>query len=120
MTNLLSSKMERILADMGDSPESIAAFLEGQGIKAIRKSSTTCAVAQYMNRTLVINQGDMLSVDGRIVRIYRNTESGLLIVADAVATQAIRNFIHNFDKGEYPQLEDVHSRITREEENEGW
>jgi len=87
----LVEKLERLCADLGDSPDAIAAFLEGQGIKGFRMSAFQCPVAIYLSRAT----GVRIGVASYIGENERN---------DIVPPGPVSKFVQAFDVGYYPQL----------------
>lgn len=78
------------------TPDKIARLLETKGIKAIRGSSSRCAIAQHL-----INQSPeyAVAVSGDEVVVFGTTMRDYLQVPETVG-----QFIRKFDLGCYPQL----------------
>lgn len=108
------AKLERVLADMGDSSESIAAFLEGQCIKGFKKKSATCAVAVYLDKALGLEANYSVLVGIRVsvselVAGWRAYKEVSILTPDPVYA-----FTEDFDNGKYPNLVDPSDREESE------
>lgn len=88
-----------------ETAEQIRSFMVNEEVKAIRRRSDSCAVAEYVRR----ESGQKVSVRGGAVhtpcRLLSVTthEDGEEIKRN---TPAMREFILNFDNGDYPELVD--------------
>src|SRR5262245_52820147 len=80
-------KVSRLLADLGDTREQVAAFLEGQGIRneacSVSARTRQCPIAQYLIRALGI---DAVSVGFDSVMVGH---SGLMVPIPAGASAYI-------------------------------
>lgn len=89
-------KIMSTIAQLGTTPDEIAAFLEGQGIKGVPESAYNCPVATYLNQIFPENcigvrtYASALTVDGLHEEIEHPT--------------AVKAFISRFDCGDYRNL----------------
>lgn len=90
----LRAKLERVLSDLGDSPETVASFLEGQGVKGRRYAPQRCPVAVYLQR--VFPDVGYLEVGPLWIPLGP---------ARVNTPPPIRRFIDAFDDGQFPALE---------------
>lgn len=81
-----------------DHPDKIAAFLEKQKIRGVPEDGDSCPLATYIkkkiNKTGSRRKKCSVAGDGEI------TIGNLECKANAF----VRKFVHNFDKGEYPNI----------------
>ena len=85
--------IQDILAGMGNTPDEIAAFLGGQGIRGRLGHFRQCPVACYLQRV-----GLDYGVMSKLAWPLSNHKPGIALPF------AVENFIYRFDKGQYPEL----------------
>lgn len=81
-------------------------FLVAEGVKGVRREANACAIAQYVT----VSTGQRVAVDGNGISAYH--EEGALSCPWAPAREVLQHltapmcdFITNFDRGDYPELE---------------
>ena len=89
-------KIQRFLTDLGDDPDAIAAYLEGQGIKGELGNPYECPISILLNRTFpnIIGFG----VTQRSWSLY---SGGMM---SSPHPPGVAHLIRRFDNGEYPSL----------------
>lgn len=107
----LQEKLEQTLAQMGETPEEIAAFLEGQGIRSFRNDPWRCVVADHLTMTF---GGTLPFVTSRAILLYEPVEMEYTDpdveppigppIAQVACSEAMRDFVRLFDRYEYPNL----------------
>ena len=94
----LADKLTRLLADLGDSPDAVAAFLEGQGVTGCRMQATHCPVAEYLKRATGHRR---VAVDmASVITLGERGDLG----AHALTPVPVSDFIERFDRGLFPAL----------------
>ena len=90
------------LAALGTS-DAIAWELEQHGIRGIRKSPFTCAVAQYLGNNPVSPNwlGAFVAVKNDRVLIHDGEQSNVTVVP---VPEVVGEFINRFDRGEFPVI----------------
>lgn len=89
-------EIERLLKDLGDDHEQIAAKLLAEGCKGWKGDGDNCPVADYLRKNGYKNP----SVCTEEVTVEYNNE---LVTADVPLV--VEDFLHAFDDGNYPALE---------------
>lgn len=76
-----------------ETADEIATFLEDEGIKGIIRGSSSCPLANFFSKR---------GFDAAVCRehIYISGQNTF------ANTDALHNFVYNFDNGDYPQLID--------------
>lgn len=97
----MKQKVFRILSDLGDTPDAIAATLEGNSITGTKGNSIGCPIANFLKKVLGL---DYVRVDP-ISIATRDDYFDYDVIPLAVAC-----FINRFDRDEYPQLEEGESK----------
>ena len=90
--------LEQALAELGDTPDAVAAHLQQLGITGVRQDNFCCPVARYLGR--VTNIDDPAVEPGLVEGFNGNGEFRECETPDAVGAFVIR-----FDNGEWPELE---------------
>lgn len=91
----LRDKLTRALADLGDTPETVAAVLQAQGCLGLRVKHVDCPVSRYLSRIL----GYAVSVDPYHALVLKAPE--LVVVP---LPPAVEWFVRQFDAGAFPEL----------------
>lgn len=79
-----------------DSSEEIAQFLAAEGITGFHQMTEACPIANYLNR----ETGLPVLVDSGSV-LFKKTPD---IAVSFDNTDAVYDFVNDFDDGEYPEL----------------
>lgn len=98
----LESKLTRALADLGDSPEAVAAVLEANGCRGQRMSAGYCPVATYLKRTLAVR---FVNVDSAECRAVPEGPIGQRSWYTVDTPPAVGAFVDRFDRGHFARLE---------------
>jgi hypothetical protein len=99
----------RKLEDM-QSADEIAHFMMAEGVKAVRKSPASCAIAEYVRRESnvgVLAFSNAISVMSSQLESSPHGGQDLMCMFREVMlpSRAMNEFMLRFDKGEYPDLE---------------
>lgn len=89
------------LESLGNKPEDIARSLKGRGYKGIRGKSDACPLANFIKAAFKVTpnvSGDNLIVNQR--------EDWGQVTTEVAHPNPVHDFIMNFDKGDYPELEE--------------
>ena len=97
----MKDKVILALQQLGDTPDAVAAFLEGLGVAGRRTKAQECPIANYVKQTM--GEGIVTVNDQVIVWVDMNTR--LCTVGSWDIPGAVHNFIDDFDLGKFPQLE---------------
>lgn len=89
------------------TPDAIALEMEALGITARRKCASTCVVAQYLGNSPDAgwSYGDR---DVAVGRVDLSLWQGDKPVISINLPEVVREFIHRFDDGAYPALDNGH------------
>ena len=104
---ILHDKVERLLQDLGDTPETVAAYLEGQGITGHRQHAFACPISRYLSRVTGLA---MVSATPATTALYGGDGRGPVIV---LLPSPVRVFISQFDHGSYETLRTPPRRVTK-------
>ncbi|SRR5216684_1830953 len=103
---LTKAKLRRVVLDLGSTPDDIASFLEGQGIKGIRHYEEVCPVANYLHAVF----GTTASVDLWTIAVsnskFAATAGKFRFIGAAIikTPKVVQRFIQLFDNGAYKKL----------------
>jgi hypothetical protein len=102
----LRGSVRQHIESLGNTPDEIAGRLAEFGVRGVPGKATDCAVARYLNATVVGPEPvSRLAVYHGSVRIYG---PGTVIPAVVRLSRPMSAFIRGFDLGTYPELvEDV-------------
>ena len=103
----IQEKLELTLNNIGDTPDEIAAFLEGQGVKGYRGAAYVCVLANYLRSVF-----DLSTSVGREEVVLREQLEGrsasghpnFRIVARLRLPNHVKKFTTGFDSGNFPTL----------------
>ena len=100
----LQEKLEHTLRNLGDTPDEIAAFLEGQGIKGQRHHASGCVLAVYLHKVfdMSVSVGYSAMLHTTIKKLDINF--GYKPEAICPLPSSTRLFVLKFDDGKYPNL----------------
>jgi hypothetical protein len=106
----IADAMSRILADMGDSADKVAAALEAKGVGGARNTTRILnPVVNYVVSALLISSWRMeLTEDDKLRFTIRDGEC-----ATVPLPQAVKDFLEAFNRGMYPKLEMVEPGFVR-------
>ncbi len=93
----------RVLKELGDTEEDVAASLKRRRIKGYRGDPINCPIALYLQRRLNIIEDYRLSVSRATVVCFDALAEWKIIWAISY-TYPVRQFIAHFDGGFYPKL----------------
>jgi hypothetical protein len=94
----MADSLKHLLDGMGNTPDEIAAFLEGQGCVGDRGHTYRCPVATYVRRVT----GRLAVIHTAVVRVG-DSETGRT-VEWTKTPNPVRDFVARFDGGQYPNL----------------
>ncbi len=92
------------LADLGDSPQVVAARLHGYGVTGLPGRADDCPMARYL-RALIGSERSVGRI-GVLEQRLRVTRRGLHLPFSVALPPAIRTFVRSFDEGRYSELVD--------------
>lgn len=95
---ITATDVAEYLKSLGTMEDEIAATLKTNGIKGMRMESTSCPIANVLNSRF----GMISSVGPYSITLYSPYEQEDLIVQ---TPHYVAEFIRDFDKGEYPELD---------------
>jgi hypothetical protein len=101
--NTIRSATAELLGALGRTSTDVASRLQSAGVRGIPRSGTSCAVARYLNAVMAADpdvHGVMVSCDGVTVAVRRWWSPHILVAAPA----PVRQFIRQFDSGDFPAL----------------
>ncbi len=104
-----------LLAELGDSPEEVAASLEAAGVLGVPGSNRSCAIALYVG-ALMGTHPRVRSVAVGQCSLVVNLVTADLRPAGRLAVQLpkpVRRFVAGFDAGCYPMLNRSHQTAPR-------
>lgn len=94
---------QRLLTDLGSTPEEIAAALTAEGVTGATNNSTDCVLAKYLRAHSVPARGIHLGFDHGEIAL--NPVPGH--VEWCRLPDAANDFAQRFDEGEWPALVDA-------------
>lgn len=109
----IKDKIIKTIENMGSTPDEIAAFLEGQGIKGVPHAPGACALAVYLNK--VIGEPYFISVTAvieilgpkQLYEMEGGSSAWMRTQLDHIpCSLATTLFVEKFDWSAYPQLID--------------
>jgi len=86
-----------------DTADAIALELEAQGIKAMRTSPFSCAIAKYLKQDPEVQPVGLVGVSLGGVSLSSNDSRLTEIIQNP---RVVADFIKAFDEGQYPELVD--------------
>ena len=89
--------LNAIIANLGDSEESVVKVLERENIKGVRFSSSCCPIANYLKKY----RAAVVCVTYSTIYARENFKDADCKI---VTPGYIDNFLFNFDNNQYPQL----------------
>jgi len=92
-----------LLDGLGPAPIDVASTLQSAGVRGIRRSGTSCAIARYLNAVMTSDpdvQGVMVSCEGVTVSVRQWWSPDILVPVPA----PVRQFIRQFDSGDFSAL----------------
>ncbi len=98
----LSVPWRIIIEGLGNSPDQIAANLQAQGIQGVRNTVRFLnPIVRFVRGALPLRHLDMDLIQAGVLRII--LPAGQKV--EASLTQAVRDFLKDFNQGAYPELE---------------
>ena len=98
------TKLEKLLAELPDTADGIAAYLQQKGIKGLRNSYTRCPLVNWINQAEVTWPG----IHGYISADYKSTwfiiDDPQILFPKVEGSPAVLEFSLKFNRGEYPEL----------------
>lgn len=91
------AEVKRLMAELGDTPEAVAANLAAAGITGYRRSACDCPIAAYLEARVPAAD----AVGGTTVCV---DPGGDLPYEEVPVPPAVAEFIRRFDGGEWPAL----------------
>ena len=89
------STLEESLQKLGDTEDSVVSNLQLMGIKGAQMSALQCPIAKYLQRT-----GFPEALVSPDIAYVSHDESG----PKAPLPDSVKDFVHAFDRGDYPEL----------------
>lgn len=96
----LGQKLNRLLLDLGDSANTVAAYLEGQGCLGKQGQPNQCPIAVYLQR----QTGGHARAGSFTAGVYDGETEGAKLIAFTMLPPAVTRFIHEYDRNRYPKL----------------
>jgi hypothetical protein len=94
-----------LLLALGASKEEVANKLHALGIRGKRRECSSCPIAQFLAKNDVgVGVGVAVAVG---VGVWVGVEYYSYLLRHYPAIAPIQTFIHAFDRGEFPQLEEA-------------
>jgi hypothetical protein len=101
----LTSQVNELLQDLGDSSYAVAASLQSMGVTGFRRNSSSCPLARYIHAVTVSDRRvSKVQVDRRVVAITRR-HAWISKRVMVVLPTALQEFVVRFDRGDFPMLE---------------
>lgn len=95
--------LSKMLAELGSTPDQVAASLDAQGVKGVRNAARFLnVIVRYVQSRLSV---DVLSVDVMKDGVVRVTFGTKKKDVEANLPEPVRDFLERFDHGAYPHLE---------------
>jgi hypothetical protein len=99
----IRSATAELLGGLGTTSADVAATLELAGVRGVRRSGTSCAIARYLNAVMAADPevlGVMVSCEGVTVSVRQWWSPDIMVPVPA----PIRQFIRQFDSGDFCAL----------------